>query len=283
MGRRGWWVLVGAVAVAACSSGDDSALDAARADLEAARNEAADVGAALEQAQADLEAVQRERDDAQREREEVVASFNDIESERDGEIRDREAAQAELEELRAAQEAALAELEAVRAEHAATQAQLQELVLRFDPQIQEAIAGAQAAAEAEACARGDSAGYTGEPSPGVPTILVGITAGLPDGAALDEAAIEAKIVECRAAGEARAAAETLIQPKGDGLWTVGVEIAPGRWRSTGTADDCYWKRSPDGNPDDIIDNHFGNAGGTVTIREGEEFETDDCGTWEFVG
>jgi hypothetical protein len=35
-------------------------------------------------------------------------------------------------------------------------------------------------------------------------------------------------------------------------------------------------------PDDIIDNHFGLAGGTVTVRDGEEFETDGCGTWQFI-
>jgi hypothetical protein len=36
------------------------------------------------------------------------------------------------------------------------------------------------------------------------------------------------------------------------------------------------------NPDDIISNHFGLAGGTVMLNAGEEFRTEWCGTWKPV-
>ena len=72
------------------------------------------------------------------------------------------------------------------------------------------------------------------------------------------------------------------QPKGDGFYTVGVEIAVGRWRSTGTGDSCYWVRL-DGKQD-ILGNHFGKAGGTVTVRATDyEVAFEDCGTWEYLG
>ena len=76
--------------------------------------------------------------------------------------------------------------------------------------------------------------------------------------------------------------ETAADPKGDGFYTVGVEITPGRWESTGTGDGCYWARL-DGNQN-ILDNHFGSAGGSITIRPNDyEIEFNGCGTWEFAG
>jgi hypothetical protein len=72
------------------------------------------------------------------------------------------------------------------------------------------------------------------------------------------------------------------ESKSDGFYTVGVEIAVGRWKSNGTGDSCYWARL-DGNQS-VIDNHFGSAGGTVTIRETDyEIEFNDCGEWEYLG
>ena len=70
-------------------------------------------------------------------------------------------------------------------------------------------------------------------------------------------------------------------PKDSGFYTVGIEIVPGQWRSTGTGDGCYWARL--NGKQDIIDNHFGNAGGTVTVSASDyEIQFDDCGIWEFV-
>ena len=55
-------------------------------------------------------------------------------------------------------------------------------------------------------------------------------------------------------------------------------MAPGLWFSDGTADDCYWEITPTGSSD-IIDNHFGSAGGSVTLSAGQQFDTEDCGSW----
>ncbi|MFN2135975.1 MAG: hypothetical protein ACK2UK_08485 [Candidatus Promineifilaceae bacterium] len=71
-------------------------------------------------------------------------------------------------------------------------------------------------------------------------------------------------------------------PKGDGFYTVGVEIAPGRWTSTGSGDSCYWARLT--GSQDLLDNHYGLAGGTMTIAAGDyEVQLDGCGTWEYLG
>ena len=81
--------------------------------------------------------------------------------------------------------------------------------------------------------------------------------------------------------------ERTLQPdateaKGDGFYTVGVEIAPGKWSSTGTGTSCYWARLDD--HQNTLDNHFGSAGGTVTILASDyEVHFKECGTWEYVG
>ncbi len=70
-------------------------------------------------------------------------------------------------------------------------------------------------------------------------------------------------------------------PKGDGFYTVGVEIAPGQWTSTGSGENCYWARLD--SYQETLDNHFGNAGGTVTILDSDyEVHFKDCGTWEYA-
>jgi hypothetical protein len=74
----------------------------------------------------------------------------------------------------------------------------------------------------------------------------------------------------------------LAAPEGDGFYSVGIEIAHGLWQSQGTGGDCYWKRMD--SDQDILDNHYGHAGGTVRIRPTDfEVEFDDCGTWEYLG
>jgi hypothetical protein len=73
----------------------------------------------------------------------------------------------------------------------------------------------------------------------------------------------------------------LCSPKDDGVYIVGVEIMPGEWESTGTGSDCYWARLDDS--EQVLDSHFGMAGGTVTIRPTDHaVEFDGCGTWLFV-
>ena len=69
--------------------------------------------------------------------------------------------------------------------------------------------------------------------------------------------------------------------KGDGFYLVGVDIAPGKWQSTGTKDGCYWERS--NAKQDILGNHFGFAGGTVFVHLTDfQIEFDDCGAWIYV-
>jgi hypothetical protein len=72
------------------------------------------------------------------------------------------------------------------------------------------------------------------------------------------------------------------QRKPDGIYRVGLQIAPGIWRSTGSGDECYWERRDENQ--EIIDNHFGLAGGSVKLRASDfEFEAQDCGSWLYEG
>ena len=88
-------------------------------------------------------------------------------------------------------------------------------------------------------------------------------------------ALVAIVAECQ-----RVEAE--VAPKGNGFYTVGVEIAPGLWHSTGDGDFCFWARLDQNQQ--ALDNYFGTAGGTVNVLETDyEVEFDDCGTWEYLG
>ncbi len=69
--------------------------------------------------------------------------------------------------------------------------------------------------------------------------------------------------------------------KGDGFYLVNLDIAPGVWRSTGTGSGCYWATTT--KTGDIIDNHFGMAGGTAYVpTTAFQVEFSDCGTWLFL-
>lgn len=211
--------------------------------------------------------------------ESLNAQIADLKANHTAEI---EAVVAERDRFKSAHETALQDAQKARADYDG-------LRQRFDPEIQSARAAFDAALPEAVCSTAQAAGIRGESYPTLASIVASLAHLLPLDveATLDESAMRARLDECYVAGkeqgEREAAVALLIQPKGQGIWTVGLEIAAGRWRSTGDGQQCYWQRSPDGAPDDIIDNHFGSAGGTVTLREGEEFQTQDCGTWEFVG
>ncbi|NMC55004.1 MAG: hypothetical protein GYA48_15360 [Chloroflexi bacterium] len=71
--------------------------------------------------------------------------------------------------------------------------------------------------------------------------------------------------------------------KGPGFYLVGIDIAPGIWRSQGASDGCYW--SINTKTGDIIKNHFGMAGGTMYINP-SAFQVElnaDCGEWVYLG
>jgi hypothetical protein len=73
----------------------------------------------------------------------------------------------------------------------------------------------------------------------------------------------------------------LREDKVDGYYLVNIDIAPGIWRSTGTGNECYWSLTTQ--TGDIIDNHFGLAGGTAYIpATAFQVEFDSCGTWVFL-
>jgi hypothetical protein len=77
--------------------------------------------------------------------------------------------------------------------------------------------------------------------------------------------------------EAEKAANTIS----DGAWTVGLDIEPGVYRATDVGSDCYWGIYKSGtNGDEIINNDIPGGGNpTVTLSEGQDFESRRCGEW----
>ncbi|MFC4855038.1 hypothetical protein [Actinophytocola glycyrrhizae] len=71
----------------------------------------------------------------------------------------------------------------------------------------------------------------------------------------------------------------------DGLHTVGVEVQPGIYQTTGpsgtNAGGCYWTRS-DGEGG-LIDNGVITGPGTLTVNLDELVETAGCEPWQKVG
>jgi hypothetical protein len=71
----------------------------------------------------------------------------------------------------------------------------------------------------------------------------------------------------------------------DGIHTVGVEVQPGVYQTTGpsgtNAGGCYWTRS-DG-AGGVIENGVITGPGTLTIQLNELVETAGCQPWQKVG
>lgn len=84
-----------------------------------------------------------------------------------------------------------------------------------------------------------------------------------------------------AASSAPAAAAGPVGSFTAGTFEVGVDIAAGKYKTSG-GDTCYWARlaENDGSSGDILDNGLGAGPQTVTVRDGEYFETQRCGTWQ---
>ena len=71
----------------------------------------------------------------------------------------------------------------------------------------------------------------------------------------------------------------------DGIHEVGVDVKAGKYKtSVPEGEYCYWERSR--GEDDISDSTSiykeGPARLSVTLKKGELFETEDCGTWKRV-
>jgi hypothetical protein len=74
---------------------------------------------------------------------------------------------------------------------------------------------------------------------------------------------------------------------GEGKFVVGMDIAPGTYRTTGPSGrlDCYWERlkRTSGATDAIITNNLGRGPATVTIDGNDgAFQTRWCSTWTKV-
>jgi hypothetical protein len=69
----------------------------------------------------------------------------------------------------------------------------------------------------------------------------------------------------------------------DGTWTVGEDFPAGTYKTVGAGSTCYWAITKSGtNGSDIVDNHIGGGNLRVTLKAGQDFETDRCGTWAKV-
>lgn len=73
---------------------------------------------------------------------------------------------------------------------------------------------------------------------------------------------------------------------GEGVWEVGVDIAAGKYKTTGSDGyGCYYARlkTGDGSLGDIIDNNDTDGPATVTIKSSDGyFDTSGCAAWSKV-
>jgi hypothetical protein len=81
------------------------------------------------------------------------------------------------------------------------------------------------------------------------------------------------------------ATETTME---EGTYEIGVDAKSGRYKTRVPEDSsgCYWERAKDdsGDFDSIIANADLNAGAlaSVTLKSGDFFSSDDCGTWTML-
>jgi hypothetical protein len=88
--------------------------------------------------------------------------------------------------------------------------------------------------------------------------------------------------------DTKASGTPAAQIKGNGgMHRVGVDIAPGTYKSTGNTDDlCYWERTKDASHsmDAIVANNNVSGTGVVTIAAGDAyFKTAGCQDWKKTG
>ncbi len=69
----------------------------------------------------------------------------------------------------------------------------------------------------------------------------------------------------------------------DGTWVIGEDVKPGTYKVTEaiTSGMCYWKIARSGtNGSNIIENDIVQGGlPVVTLKVGQDFETNECGDW----
>lgn len=94
-------------------------------------------------------------------------------------------------------------------------------------------------------------------------------------------AADARDAELAARETAVSAAETAKEASefGNGVHIVGTNVTAGTY-SIASSTDCYYAwMSGTGSDADIIDNNIVSGPATVTLRDGDVFETNRCGTW----
>lgn len=81
--------------------------------------------------------------------------------------------------------------------------------------------------------------------------------------------------------QTRGDSSLLTATKKDGFYTIGVEIAPGKWETQNGYDSCYWALLDD--QQETIKNHFGPSGGVINVTsDAYELEIKDCGQLIFI-
>jgi hypothetical protein len=108
------------------------------------------------------------------------------------------------------------------------------------------------------------------PVPG-PTVTVTVTV-------TSTVTVTATVTQTSGSNSGAAAAGTIE----DGTYTVGVDISPGTYRPMANVSSmCYWAIYKSGtNGGTIIENDIPGGGRTtVTLSNGQDFHTMDCGTW----
>ncbi|WP_330458272.1 hypothetical protein OIB37_16025 [Streptomyces sp. NBC_00820] len=90
----------------------------------------------------------------------------------------------------------------------------------------------------------------------------------------------------KSAGGAKAAEKKKAAFDGDGEFTVGSDVKPGTYRTTGNTDDmCYWERDKDasGEMDSTLANDNVSGASYVTIKATDKlFKSTGCKDWETV-
>jgi hypothetical protein len=100
-----------------------------------------------------------------------------------------------------------------------------------------------------------------------------------------QAAADARDAELASRESAVGAAEAAKKASqfSDGVHIVGTTVSAGVY-SISSSNSCYYVwRTGTGSDSDIVENNIVSGPATVTLRDGEIFETNRCGTWNKVG
>jgi hypothetical protein len=131
--------------------------------------------------------------------------------------------------------------------------------------------------------------------PAIPTIIIGVAAalafcvaGCAGKTAAGAPAPAASTITPTVTAPAPAASPAVAPPASttiqEGTWTVGTDFPAGTYRTTGSGSDCYWMITKSGsNGADIIQNQIGGGNLTVSLKSGQDFTSQRCGSWAKVG